>query len=164
MSFPQPTLAGFIDFIRNVMQINSTVLPDASPTIPFALSVSLATVNTALCGAGYTPGVVGVPAVSIYTFAVYNLAGDRVVNYAPDNGSLSPPDNTYFANLRDTLKINAFISGVIQSAGDESTNESMIVQKAAENFTLGDLQNLKTPWGRTYLALAQDYGEIIGLT
>ena len=35
---------------------------------------------------------------------------------------------------------------------------SLVVQKAAEAFQLSDLQNLKTPWGRTYLGFAQKYG------
>ncbi len=41
----------------------------------------------------------------------------------------------------------------------------MVVQEAAKNFTLANLQNLKTPWGRTYLGFAQAYGpSIIGLS
>lgn len=156
----QPTLAGFIAFIRTVMGIDATVLPDNSPVIPMALSVALAIVNPALCAAGYTPGVPGTVPVSIYVLAVYNLAGDNVINYASD---VAP--STYFAELRTSFNTNAFVSGVIQSAGDEGTNESMVVQEAAKNFTLANLQNLKTPWGRTYLGFAQAYGPtIIGLS
>lgn len=129
--------------------------------IPMALSVALAVVNPALCAAGYMPGVAGTVPVSIYTLAVYNLAGDNVINYAPDIAA--PPNNTYFADLRKSFDTNGFVSGVIQSASDESTSESMVVQEAAKNFTLANLQNLKTPWGRTYLAFAQSYGpSIIG--
>ena len=39
MSVPQPTLAGFTTFVRNVMGITTTVLPDGSPVIAFALAV-----------------------------------------------------------------------------------------------------------------------------
>lgn len=157
-----PTLPGFIAFIRNVMGINTTVLPDSSAVIPMALSVALAIVNPALASAGYMPGVTGTVAVSIYTLAVYNLAGDNVINFAPDVASA--PNDTFFKDLRASFQTNAFVSGVISASNDESTGESLVVQEAAKNFTLGNLQNLKTPWGRQYLAFAQAYGpSIIGM-
>lgn len=159
----EPTLAGFIEFIRNVMGINTTVLPDNSAVIPMALSVSLAIVNPDLAIAGYTPGVAGTIPVNIYTLAVYNLGGDNIINFAPDVAAA--PNDTYFADLRTKFNTYAFVSGVIQSSNDESTGNSMIVQEAAKNFTLANLQNLKTPWGRAYLAYAQSYGpSIVGLT
>lgn len=156
---PAPTLAGFISFIRNVMGISTVYLPDNSPVIPMALSVALAIVNPALNAVGYAPGIAGTVGVSIYTLAVYNLAGDNVVNYAPDQ-----TDQTFFQDLRTKMNINAFVSGVIQSASDESTSESMVVQEAAKDFTLANLQQLKTPWGRQYLAFAQSYGSLVGIS
>lgn len=159
---PQPTLAGFILFIRGVMGITAGNLPDNSPVIPMALSVALSIVNPALACAGYAPGISGTVPVSIYTLAVYNLAGDNVINYAPDPTMPPGTSVTYFTDLRTSFNINAFVSGVIQSSYDETTGNTMVVQKAAENFTLGDLQNLKTPWGRTYLAFAQRYGSLVG--
>ena len=151
-----PTLAGFISFLRNVVGITTTVLPDASPVIPMAYQVALDLVNLAL---SCTP---------IYALAVYNLGADRVLNFAQDlpnaaiiPGSVSPANPNglaYFAFTRYKWNIFGFVSGVVQSTGDESTNVSMVVQEAAKNFTLGDMQNLKTPYGRQYLAFAQDYG------
>lgn len=159
----EPTLAGFIAFLRDVVGINSTVLPDDSATIPMSLSIALAIVNPALRAAGYTPGPAGTIPVSIYVLAVYNLGADNVINFAPDVAAA--PNNTYFADLRASFNTNAFVSGVIQSSNDESTGNSMVVQEAARNFTLGNLQNLKTPWGRVYLAYAQAYGpSIVGLS
>ncbi len=167
MAAPTPTLAGFISFIRNVMAIGTGVLPDDSPVIPMALSVALAIVNPALNCVGYAPGVPGTNPVSIYTLAVYNLAGDNVINYAQDVGSPPPVYQDglpYFEYLRKKFNTNAFVSGVIQSAGDESTNESMVIQEAAKNFTMANLQQLKTPWGRQYLAFAQSYGSLVGIS
>lgn len=146
------------------MGISTSNLPDSSPVIPMALSVALAIVSPSLCVAGYLPGVPGTVQISIYVLAVYNLAGDNLINYAPDPSS-PPGDLNYFSLLRTSFNTNAFVSGVIQSSGDEGTNNSMVVQEAAKNFTLGDLQNLKTPWGRQYLAFAQMYGpSIVGIS
>lgn len=162
----QPTLAGFLLFIRNVMGITTAVLPDDSPVIGFVFSVALAIVNPALAQAcvpqtDLTGAQLNSGGYTIFALAVYNLAGDRLINYAPDvtdAPNVSGGDLPYFAWARKQFNINGFVSGVIQSSNDESTGQSLVVQKAAENFTLGDLQNLKTPWGRTYLAFAQDYG------
>lgn len=154
-----PTPAGFLAFIRNVMGISTSNLPDNSPVIPMALAVSLEIVNLAINTASPL----------MYTLAVYNLGGDNLINYAQDVPDAQPvpgsdPPLPYFANLRSSFKCNAFISGVISSASDDGTSESMVVQEAAKNFTLSDLQNLKTPWGRQYLAIAQRYGTLWGLT
>lgn len=165
----KPTLAGFLVFVRTTMGINTTVLPDDSAVIPMALGVALQIVNQALKAVGCGPLVAGVPQVSIYTLAVYNLAGSNIINYAQDLDGAAPvegsvPPMAYFAYLRQKWNINGFVSGVIQSAGDEGTNESMVVQEAAKNFTLSDLQNLKDPYGRAYLAFAQRYGTLWGMT
>ena len=154
----KPTPEGFVQFVRLVMQIPTSVLLPGDPVISMALGVALDIVNRALCVASAT----------IYTLAVYNLAGSNVINYAQDvpdaplvKGSTLP----FFADLRDKWDINAFVSGVIQASNDETTGNSMVVQEAAKNFTLANLQNLKDPWGRVYLSLAQTYGPSIwGIT
>ena len=53
------------------------------------------------------------------------------------------------------MAINSFVAGVIESSADESTSQSMKVPDQFEGLTIADLQNLKTPWGRTYLGIAQ---------
>src|SRR5579862_4784652 len=83
----QPTLAGFLTFIRNVMGISTTILPDSSPVIGMAFAVALAIANDALqtvavpqfdsTGASLNSG-----GYSIYAFMVYNLAADNLINYA----------------------------------------------------------------------------------
>lgn len=149
----RPTLAGFILFIRNVMGINTTILPDNSDVIALAYAVALEIVNRQIRLASSL----------MYTLAVYNLGGDNIINYAqdlPDAAKISgsDPPQAFFAYTRAQWNVNGFVSGVVNSTSDEGTSVSLVVQKAAENFTLSDLQNLKTPYGRQYLAIAQKYG------
>lgn len=110
-----------------------------------SLYIALQTVNLQLCVTG------------LYEIAVYNLAADRLINYANDI-----PNQTYFKQLRTTLKINAISLGVITSASDQGTAAAITNPEQFKNFTLGDLQNLKTPQGRAYLSIAQDVGSIWG--
>lgn len=150
------TAAGFLAFIRGVMVIPATLLPDNSPYITMAYDVALELVNDAIAAASPT----------IYDLAVYNLAGDNLLNYAQDAEGApvvtgSEPPVAYFANVRKQFNLTGFVPGVVQSAGDESSNASYVVQEAARNFTLGNLQNLKTPYGRQYLAFAQAYGSSV---
>lgn len=156
---PSPTLVGFQSFIRTVMGIKPVDLPTNSPFIPMALAVSMSIVNPAL----RSMPLVQFDAVqvslntfgvnTIYDLAVYNLAGSNLLNYAQDQ-----PGQNFFEALRAKLNIAGFVSGVVQGSGDEGTSVSLVVQEAAKAFTLSDLQNLKDPWGRRYLELAQSYG------
>lgn len=160
----QPTLAGFIAFLRAVPVISTAVLPDDSPTIPWALALAIQLVNqqlTAVCMPG--PPIIGLPQVSIYVSACYNLATDNLFTYAQDLPDApiipgSDPPAPFFKWSRQQWNILGFTSGVVQASSDESTSVSMVVQDAAKNFTLQDLQSLKTPYGRTYLGLAQAAG------
>lgn len=158
-----PNQADFLaSFVRGVMGIGTDVLPDSSQVIPIAYGVAIQTVNLQLTQVGVPSGPFDSPpgsVPSIYALAVYNLAGDNLINYAMD-----VPPSTYFADLRTLWNINAFVPGVVQSAADVSTSTTLVVQKAAENFTLSDLQNLKTPYGRRYLSIAQKVGTNWGLT
>lgn len=158
MTTPQPTLAGFLAFVRGVMRIDAKHLPDNSPWLTYAFAVALAIVNPALRivalpqtdAAGVALNTGG---FTIYSEAVYNLAADNLINYAQDQQGFS-----YFTRLRKKLNIGGFVSGIVQGSSDEGTSVSLVVQEAAKNFTLMNLQQLKTPYGRTYLGLAQSYG------
>lgn len=119
-----------------------------------AYDVAVALVNRAL---QVVPSPLRSP--SIYALCVYNLAGDNLVNYAQDR-----PNQTYFADLRKSFNILGFVGGVVQSTGDEATNESMVVPDAFKLFTMANLQQLKTPWGRQYLSFAQSYGYLVGMS
>lgn len=153
-----PTLSGFVTFIAQVMGITTQQLPSDSPVIPLAYNVAIQTVNI-LLGACPTPGA-DPTLPSLYALAVYNLAGDRLLNWAqdPTNAPIYKDGLPFFAYIRKTLNLTGFVPGVIQSTNDLTTGGSYVVPDAFQNMTIGDLQNLKTTYGRTYLALAQDYG------
>lgn len=172
MAPPSPTLAGFKTFIRQTMGIDTTILPDADPVIPMAFAVALAIVNPALkcvalpsgdaAGASLNSG-----GLTIYTLAVYNFAADRIINFAQDQPGAEPVDGSgdpglpFFQWQRKQLNINGFVPGVIESSNDETTGENFVVQEAAKQFTLANIQQLKTIYGRQYLSLAQDWGPTI---
>ena len=158
MTTPQPTLAGFMAFITNTMRVPTSALPANSPFIRYAFANALAIVNPALQAACIpdrdAAGVsLNTGGWTIYAEAVYNLAAHNLIEYTPDQ-----PGFAWFEKLRKKLNMNGFVSGVVQASGDESTSVSMVVQEAAKNFTLMNLQQMKTPYGRTYLGFAQSYG------
>jgi hypothetical protein len=145
-----PSLTGFQWFITNIMGINSTVLPTDSPVIAWVFEQSLNTVSLMLNQCGL-PGV--------YQQAVYNLAGDFLINSAQDQ-----PGQTFFADLRAKFNINSFIAGVVSNASDNSTTVAEAIPFQFNSFTIADLQNLKTPYGRQYLSLAQKVGNVWGIS
>ena len=143
-----PTLQGYVNWVQNVMGVSTTYLPADSPYLEWTYNVALAQVNPDLA---ITP---------VYAFAVYNLGGSLLVNFAPD---VSPPvlymnGLGFFAYMRQKFNVYGYVPGTITSSSDVSTAQSMVVPKAMENFTLDDLQRVKDPWGRQYLAFAQKYG------
>jgi len=152
----EPTIAGFQDFITNVMGINPLLLPSNSPAIEWAYANALMIVSPTLA-------IVGTPynsplQTNLYIEAVYNLGGDNLINYAPDQ-----PGRTYFADLRRSMNITSFAAGLVQSASDNSTSDTLAIPDALKNLTISQLQNMKTPWGRRYLAIAQTYGTMWGV-
>ena len=172
MTIAPPNITDYNTFITNVMGIvvgpsppvPPTQLVNTDPVIAMSFEVAMDIVNDALSMAG----------PSVYPLAVYNFAGDRLMNYALDwtgapafqpnppaqnNGGLA-----FFAYMRMQFNISGFVGGVIQSSSDQGTGQSMVVPDAMRLFTMGDLQSLKTPWGRQYMAFAQDYGYLVGLT
>jgi hypothetical protein len=160
-----PTLAGFLLFLANVVQIPEESMPP-SALINMAFAVALSIVNPALrlvcipsmdsTGAQLNSGN-----LSIYALCVYNLGADNIFSYAtdPDDAPIYENNQKFFAYFQQKWQINAFVSGVITSSSDQGTGNSMIVQQAAQRFTLMNLAQLKTPWGRTYLGMAQSYGD-----
>lgn len=154
-----PTLAGFQSFITTVMGITSEQLPSDSPWIQGALNFALQEVNIELAwasGCGWPSGSNQTNVPLIYNAAVYNLAGSLLLQYAPDQEGQS-----FFATARKTWNILGFVPGVVLSGADVTTSESLVVPEFFKNLTLGDLQRLKDPFGRQYLAFAQNYGPTI---
>jgi hypothetical protein len=144
-----PTQAGFLDWVRTQMGISTVELPDSSPWIGYAYNVALEITNLYFAQASPT----------LYTLAVYNLGGDNLINYAPDQ-----PGSTFFADLRASFTINSFTPGVVSSSSDAGTSTSLLNPDFMKELTLANLQNLKTPYGRRYLSIAQSFGPLWGLS
>lgn len=148
----QPTaaqIAAFIAFIRDIMGVPDTVLPDNSPYILYSLTGA---VNTVIMDINlFSP--------FLYQDALNNLAADNLVNWTQDTAP-----SKFWADLRASFGCNNFAAGVVQSANDNSTGMSALVPDFFKGLTMSNLQNLKTPYGRRYLAIVQDYGSIWGLS
>lgn len=156
---PPVTLGGFTAWVYSAMGVPQAALPENSPWIEYAYAVACATVNLQLSA---VPG-------PIYLLAVYNLGGDRLVNWAQDQpGVLYPADNPkglgYWAYLRQQYGVNTFVAGVINSSSDEGTSESLTVPAVFESLLPGQLQNLDTPWGRAYLGFAASINSAWGIS
>ena len=152
-------ISDYQSFITNQMQIPVAALPLSSPVILMTLAIAVDIVNPALMEIPNAGLILGYTGPTIYELAVYNLAADNLINFAQDQ-----PGQTYFSDLRSAWKINNFVPGVIQSSGDETSSEALLVPEFMKNFTMSDLQNLKTPYGRQYLAFAQRYGSLWGIS
>lgn len=71
----------------------------------------------------------------------------------------------FFARARAGFKINSLVPGVVTNASDVSTGAGLLNPEFMRSLTLENLQLLKTPYGRSYLQIAQKYGPTIwGLT
>lgn len=157
-----PTVAGFLTWIRQIMGVSVGNLPSDSAYIQLAYDNAIAIVNLALAN---VPSPRTSP--SIYAQAVYNLGGDTLVNIVQDpvDAPIYRDGLQYWAWLRKSFSTYTFIGGVIQSASDEGTSESMVVSDSLKQLTLLNLQQLRSPWGRAYLAIAQSYGPSVwGIT
>lgn len=94
-----------------------------------------------------------------YVLAVYNCAGHLLLYMTPDQSG-----QTFFATARKNYNLLSPISGVTSSTSDQDTASSYAVPESLENLTIGDLMFTLTPYGRVYLAYAQSFGQIAGLS
>lgn len=144
-----PSLSGFIAFLRNIVGINTTVLPDNAPVIEFSYNMAINICTDLLVTIPQIPGEF------LYITAVYNLSTDTLLTYAQDQSG-----QTFFTQVQQKYQLHALVPGVISFAGDEGTQSTMVVPDAFKHMTIANLQNLKTPYGRTYLGIAQDFGSL----
>ena len=158
----EPTLAGFTAWVFGVLQIPSAALPSDSPYLGYAFNVAVAIVNPYLGIGVPSPPPLPPPAPQqqnnlIYQLAVYNLAADNLINWCPDQTG-----QTFFATLRGPppggYGINAWLAGVVTTTYDEATGSTLTTPEFMKDFTMSNLQNLKTPYGRQYLSFAQTFG------
>ena len=144
-----PSSSGFIAFLRNIVGINTTVLPDNAPVIEFSYNMAINICTDLLVTIPQIPGEF------LYITAVYNLSTDTLLTYAQDQSG-----QTFFTQVQQKYQLHALVPGVISFAGDEGTQSTMVVPDSFKHMTLANLQNLKTPYGRTYLGIAQDFGSL----
>lgn len=143
-----PTFAGFLSFVRNQAGFGQAALPDDSVYLTWCYEIAIETVNRTLQWVAPT----------VYALAVYNLGTSYLVNFAED----TPPDTT-FSMLRKKLDIDGPALGSVTSTSDEGTSVSVQAPDFFSQLSLEELQQLKDPFGRRYLALAQKAGSVWGL-
>lgn len=144
-----PTLAGFVAWSQAVMGLNSVVISPTDQGYAYAFQIALDIVSKDFA---YT-----VP--DIYTLTVYNWGGSQLIQWQQDYAG-----QTFFADARKAYGMNNFVAGVINSASDVSTSETLAIGKGLQNLQLLDLQAIKDPYGRQALAFMQSIGTLWGLT
>lgn len=144
-----PTLAGFTAWIYAVMGIPLAALPNTDPGIATAYDFAIEMV----------PPYMATLSPTIYTATVYNWGGSQLLQWQQDQ-----PGQTYFAQARQAFGINNFVAGVVLSASDNGTSESMQIGQGLSNLDLVSLQRIKDPYGRQAIAYLQQLGTLWGLT
>jgi hypothetical protein len=150
-----PTFAGFKWFVQTIMGVPTGSMP-TDDWLQIAYDQSI---NLTYYALGSVPSQPTTP--SIYAFAVYNLGCAFLTEFAQDDPATT---STFWTDLRNKLGLNSFTAGLITSAADQGTAESMYIPEAIKGMTLMDLQLAKTPWGRKYLMIAGQWGTIWGIT
>jgi len=144
-----PTLQGFIAWAYAVMGIPTTAMSPTDPGWNYAYTVSVDLVPTDFANT----------LKDIYTLTVYNYAGSQLLQFQQDY-----PGQTFFTAARQAYGINNFIAGVVTSASDVSTSETLAVGQGLQDLGLLDLQRIKDPYGRQAVAFMQTLGTLWGLT
>jgi hypothetical protein len=154
-----PTYEGYRDFLQEIVGIppGQFVDPAQDKVVRFSYDMSL---NFTYYWLMLVPSQPTSP--SVYATAVYCLGADNLINFAPDIPTADPP--TFWSDLRKLFGVGTFAYGWINFSSDQSTSQGMAISDALKNMTLGDLQNMKTPWGRQYLAIAQNVGTLWGMS
>lgn len=146
----RPTYEGFLGFVRGVMGIPVTGIPDDSPTLQCCYDAALELVNVGM-------GLCRLP--TIYTNTVYNAGGSLLLNYAND---IQP--STYFTDARKMFGIGKLVNGLMTSAADQGTSGSTVIGDAMSNLTLADLMMMQDPYGRQVVAVLMELGPQWGYT
>jgi hypothetical protein len=150
---PTPNQTDFLAFIRGTAIIDPLVLPDNSTVITDAFAYAQAVVNPLLANLSGT----------LFALATYNLGTDYIINYAPDQ-VVNGVSRTDFADMRAKYGINTFVPGVTSSSANAPTSQALLNPEFMKKLTFGDLQLLKTPYGRFYMNVAQRMGTIWGVS
>ncbi|MGH7250011.1 MAG: hypothetical protein ACREGC_03485, partial [Minisyncoccia bacterium] len=102
----------------------------------------------------------------------YPLVANRAIGYPqatnPGAATVLPGavlSQTSFYNLRKGFGLLRFVPGVVTSVSDSGTSTGLLNSEFMRTLQIQDLQYIKTPWGRQYLAMAQRAGPTLwGLT
>jgi hypothetical protein len=71
----------------------------------------------------------------------------------------------FFADLRKEFGLLSLVGGPVQTSSDQGTSQTLVVPDFFKTITMGDLDLLKTPWGRAYMAYAQKAGPtVVGIS
>lgn len=156
-----PNIGGFIEFVTNVMTPPAPFDPTTSIYIPYAYNFAYQWVNSDL---QYVNGIPG--AWNLYSIAVYNLAADTLIAIAQDPTPyvIYQDGLPYWQWLRKEFNVLAFIPGIVQTSSDEGTSVGYMLPEGYANYTIANIQNTKTPYGRAYLGIASSYGTLWGLS
>ncbi|MCX7898514.1 MAG: hypothetical protein N2444_00225 [Methylocystis sp.] len=141
-----PTAAGFLAFLRTAVGVPLSALPDDSDFIPEVYNYAI---NVAYSGFAAMPNA-DPSRRSLYATLVYNLGAHVLVSICPDQTG-----QTFFKALREKLALNSAFGGMITSASDEGTSASAVIPDWVSQMTLDEFDLIKSPWGRTYLRMAQ---------
>lgn len=144
-----PTLQGFIAWAYAVMGIPTTAMSPDDPGWNYAYTVAVDLVPTDFAN---TLG-------DIYVLTVYNYAGSQLLQFQQDYEG-----QTFWQSARKDFGINNFVAGVVTSASDVSTSETLAVGRGLQDLGLLDLQRIKDPYGRQAVAFMQTLGTLWGLT
>ena len=144
-----PTLDGFVAWAQWAMGVPTTAMSPTDPGWNFAFTISQDLVPLDFLQVN----------PDIYTLTVYNYGGSLLLNWQQDY-----PGQTYWADARKQFGTSSFTAGVIETANDVTTGESIAIGLGLKNLTLMDLQRLKDPYGRTATGFMQAIGTLWGLT
>lgn len=138
--------SGFVEFIRNitvksgdrVITIDTIDIPDDDSVIDSCYAIA-----SEIC---YDFASLGFD--TLYEMAFYNLAFESLVGL-----SNSEPIEA----IRCIYQYNSLATGLVASASDVSTSTSLTIPAHLSEMSLLELGYLKTPWGRQYLKIAQQF-------
>lgn len=145
----KPNTTDLYTFLTTVAGIPTAALPSTSAYIAWALSYSEEQTLLVLRAIGQ----------DYYCFAVYLLATSFLINWCPDQ-----PGQTFFVELRKSWNISGFVGGIVSSTADQGTSESMDMPDFIKGLTLMNLQQLRDPFGRQYLSMTQEVGNVWGIS
>jgi hypothetical protein len=142
----------------NTVQVNDPIV--VSWISPSGYNGSFA-VNSVIDGSNFTYARVATAAAQLGVMLV------GVPNTGPaTNVTGATVSETFFANARAKFKLTgSFVPGVPTSASDQGTSVGLLNPDFFRGLDMYSLGLLKTPYGQTYLRLAQAYGpNVWGLT